>query len=83
MLGKVLITAKSVLSCDEALQHLIDAGCDLDLPKNPSSDEQWLIGRVHDADALVVAMEPVTQRVVDAAKNLKIIPCGRESHILA
>ena len=62
-----------MLSCDVALRFLNEAGCTLDLPRDPSWDERWLIERVRNADALVVAMEPVTQRLIDSAKKLKII----------
>jgi phosphoglycerate dehydrogenase-like enzyme len=74
MLGRVLITAKSVSSSGAALQYLADAGCAVDLKTSPSPlDEQWLIEQTRDVDALVFAMEPVTDALLGQASKLKII----------
>jgi phosphoglycerate dehydrogenase-like enzyme len=74
MLGKVLITAKSVSSSAAALQYLADAGCAVELKTPPSPvDEPWLIEQSRDVAALVFAMEPVTERLLDQASKLRII----------
>ncbi len=73
-LGKVLVTAKSVAGSEAAVRAMAQAGCDVVLETTPQPfDEGWLIERARDAAALVVAMEPVTHRVLDAAPALKII----------
>lgn len=73
-LGKVLVTAKSVASSTEALALLRDAGVEPILRSPPVPlEERWLIEQVRDVDALVFAMEPVSARLLDAAKHLKII----------
>lgn len=74
MLGKVLITAQSVTRSTTALRYLTDAGCAVELRTPPSpADAQWLTEQVRDIDALVCAMEPVTESLLAAAENLKII----------
>lgn len=71
---KVLITALSVASSPAAITLLEQAGHDVVVRTTPTPfDENWLVEQVKDVDALVVAMEPVTKRVLDAAKKLKII----------
>ena len=71
---KVLVTALSVANTPAAIALLEHAGHDVVMRTTPVPfDENWLVDQVGDVDALVVAMEPVTQRVLDAAKKLKII----------
>lgn len=71
---KVLVTALSVANAPAAITLLEQAGHDVLVQTTPAPfDENWLIDQVGDVDALVVAMEPVTKRVLDAAKKLKII----------
>jgi phosphoglycerate dehydrogenase-like enzyme len=73
-LGTVLITAKSVSDSVAAMAYLREAGCvvDVETTKWPV-DEEWLIGKSRDKDALVFTMEPVSARLIDAAMNLKVI----------
>ncbi len=74
MLGKVLITAKSVSSSAAAVRYLEDSGCVVELKDTPSPiDEAWLRQQVRDVDGLIFAMEPVTSGVLDAAARLKVI----------
>lgn len=40
-------------------------------------DPQQLIDNLHDADAMIVHMAPVTREVIDAGTNLKLIGCCR------
>ena len=71
---KVLVTAQSVANAPAAITLLEQAGHVVVVRTTPAPfDENWLVDQVHDVDALVVAMEPVTERVLDAAKKLKII----------
>jgi phosphoglycerate dehydrogenase-like enzyme len=71
---KVLITAKSLANSSDALRVLERAGCEVRLDiGGPSRDESWLVDECREIDALVVTMEPVTSRIIDAAKNLKVI----------
>ena len=73
-LGKALITARSVAGSERALARLRDAGVDVVVKTTPLPwDEAWLIEQARDVDALVVAMEPVSARLLEAAKRLKII----------
>ncbi len=73
-LGKVLITAASVKGSEPALQMLREAGCEVVLPAPPQPfSEDWLVDQARDVAALVVAMEPVTARVIEAADRLRII----------
>lgn len=74
MLGKILITAKSVSSSPAALQYLESSGClvELQAPRSPF-DEQWLLEQVRDVDGLIFSMEPVTSRLLEAASRLKVI----------
>ncbi|QDT70824.1 Putative 2-hydroxyacid dehydrogenase [Planctomycetes bacterium MalM25] len=50
---------------------LAEAGCTLDL--SPDNQEQTLIDRVGDADAILTCWAPVTARVIDAAPNCRHI----------
>lgn len=73
-LGKVLITAKSVAGSEASLARLRDAGCEVVLKTTPLPfDEQWIAGQVGDVDAIVFALEPTTRKVIDAARQVKII----------
>lgn len=74
MLGKVLITAKSVSGSPAAMKYLEVSGCAVELKDTPSPvDEAWLRQQVRDIDGLIFAMEPVTSGVLDAAARLKVI----------
>ena len=74
MLGKVLITAKSVSASPASLQFLRDAGCVVEVKNTPVPlDEAWLIEQARDVDALSFAMEPVSSCLIDAASRLKVI----------
>jgi phosphoglycerate dehydrogenase-like enzyme len=71
---KVLVTASSVINSPAALKMLEDAGHEIILRTSPILfTENWLIDQVGDIHALVVAMEPVTGRVLSAARQLKMI----------
>ena len=73
-LGKVLVTAGSVAGSAAALRAMRDAGCELLVQNTPSPlDEAWLLTQVRDVDGLIVAMEPLTRRVLDAAPRLRVI----------
>lgn len=72
--GKVLISAKTVATSVAAVERLRAGGCELRLVDTPTSGaEAWLLGQVADIDALVVAMEPVGARVIQAAQRLRVI----------
>jgi phosphoglycerate dehydrogenase-like enzyme len=74
MLGRVVVTAKSVAECPAALEYMRYAGCQVDLRHVPSPwREDAIIDLARDADALVFAMEPVTAGVIAAAHRLKVI----------
>ncbi len=74
MPGKVYITAKSFQTSREALKILEDAGCEVEFGTTAFPvNEDLLIEKVRDIDALVFAMEPVTRRLLDAAPRLKVI----------
>jgi phosphoglycerate dehydrogenase-like enzyme len=71
---KVLITAKSLASSSAALRVLENAGCEVRLEVGSTlRDESWLVDQCREIDALVVTMEPLTSRIIDAAANLKVI----------
>jgi phosphoglycerate dehydrogenase-like enzyme len=73
-LGKVLVTAKSVSGSAAAVRLMRDAGCEVVIEATPPPiDEAWLIERTRDVAGLVVAMEPVSSRLIEAATALKII----------
>lgn len=73
-MGKVLITARSVASSDRALAAMRDAGLEVVVrAPSPPGNEDGLIEQVRDVDALVVAMEPVSKRLLDAAARLRIV----------
>jgi phosphoglycerate dehydrogenase-like enzyme len=73
-LGKVLVTAKSVSGSAAAVRLMRDAGCEVVIEATPPPiDEDWLIERTRDVAGLVVAMEPVSSRLIEAATALKII----------
>lgn len=74
MIGRVVVTARSVAGSPAALELMRYAGCDVQLPTLPQPwQEDQLAEAARDADALVFAMEPVTARVIDAAGRLKLI----------
>ena len=73
-LGKVLVTARSVAGSAAALRVMRDAGCEVLVENTPFPfDKEWLLAQVRDVDGLIVAMEPLTGRVLDAAPRLKVI----------
>jgi hypothetical protein len=77
-LGKVLVTAGSVAGSAAALRAMRDAGCELLVQNSPSPfDQEWLLTQVRDVDGLIVAMEPLTHRVLDAAPRLAGIDGAR------
>ncbi len=72
--GKVLILSKAVASSSQALARLRAADCEVVLRDTPTPlTEDWLIEQAHDVAALIFAMEPVSARLIDAAKNLRIV----------
>ncbi|MDZ5456797.1 phosphoglycerate dehydrogenase [Azohydromonas lata] len=72
--GRVLITAKSVAGSPQALKLIEQAGHEVMVKDPPLPfDEQWLIDQAREVDALVLAMEPVTSRLLDAVSRLKVI----------
>lgn len=73
-LGKVLVTAASLKGCAPALQMMRDAGCEVAVQTTPVPwREDWLIEQARDAAGLIVAMEPVSAALLEAARQLKII----------
>ncbi|WP_036596638.1 phosphoglycerate dehydrogenase [Ottowia thiooxydans] len=71
---RVLVTAKSVANCDAAIAMMRDAKLDVVIKNTPMPiDEAWLKEQVHDIDALVFAMEPMGEKVLQAANRLKLI----------
>jgi phosphoglycerate dehydrogenase-like enzyme len=73
-LGKVLVTAESVYSSRDALKYLEEAGCEVTVKRPPSpSEANWLREHVGDFAGLIVAMEPLTREVLQAAHQLKVI----------
>lgn len=74
ILGRVLITAKSVSDSAVAMQYLRDAGCEVTVATTSwPVDEAWLIELSAAMDALVFTMEPVTRRLIEAAPGLRVI----------
>ena len=72
--GTVLITAKSVASCEPALRILREAGCEVRHTSTPLPyDESHIAAQLGDIDAVVFALEPTTRKVITAAPRLKII----------
>ncbi len=72
--ARVLITARSVAGSMPALALMREAGIEVIVDTAPVPfDEAWLVARVADVDALVVALEPVGARVFEAAPRLKLI----------
>lgn len=72
--GRVLVTAKSVAGSAEALKLIEDAGHEVVVADTPLPiSEDWLIEQAREVDALVFAMEPVSQRLLEAATRLKVI----------
>jgi phosphoglycerate dehydrogenase-like enzyme len=72
--SRVLITAKSVSGHAPALQVLRDAGCEVVLASNAAPfDEALLAAQVPGFDAIVYTLEPTTRRVIDAARELRIV----------
>ncbi|MET4576266.1 phosphoglycerate dehydrogenase [Ottowia thiooxydans] len=71
---RVLVTAKSVANCDAAIALMRDADMDVVIMNTPTPiNEAWLMQQVRDIDALVFAMEPMGERVLQAANRLKLI----------
>lgn len=73
-LGKVLVTAGSVKGCEKALELMRAAGCQVEVDSTPMPwHEEWLLERTRDAAAVIFAMEPVSARLLEHAKSLKIV----------
>lgn len=73
-LGRVVITAGSVVGSTAALLRLEAAGCEVVRATIPSPlEESWTIAQARDASGLVFGMEPVTSRLLDAASRLRVI----------
>ena len=76
MIGRVLITAKSVMSSAGALNIMREAGCDLVILNSPIPfEEEWVIEQMekYNPDAIIFTMEPTSRAVLEAAPNLKIV----------
>ena len=74
VLGRVLITAKSVSSSTADMERLRAAGCDVVLGSTPLPyDEAQIAAQLADFDAVIFALEPTTRAVIAAAPRLKII----------
>jgi D-3-phosphoglycerate dehydrogenase len=75
MTYKILVASRSFgPNCPDAIDRLLETGADL-IPnpwgRTPKEDE--LVDAMRDVDVLVSGTEPVTARVLDAARNLKLI----------
>lgn len=73
--GNVLVASRSFgRNCPEVLDEMKTAGC-VFLPQkfNGAPTEEELIAAIKDADVLISGTEPVTAKVLEAAKKLKII----------
>ncbi len=72
---RVLIASRSFgPHCPEAIVHMQAAGCEIipnEWGRAPTEDE--LVARIADIHVLISGTEPVTARVLEAAKQLKII----------
>lgn len=73
-LGKVLITAGSVAGSAAAIARLEAASCEVIRATTPTPiEERWLIEQTRDVAGLIFAMEPVSARLVEAARKLRVI----------
>lgn len=73
-LGKVLVTAQSVLGCEAAMRLMRDAGCEVVVKSTPLPwNEDWLLEQTRDVAGLIFAMEPVSARLIEQATELRII----------
>ena len=73
--GKVLVASRSFgKNCPEVLEQMKAAGC-VFLAQNfdGTPTEEQLIGAIGDADVLISGTESVTEKVLAAAKKLKVI----------
>jgi D-3-phosphoglycerate dehydrogenase len=72
---RVLVASRSFgPNCPDAVERMKEAGCELipnDLGRAPTEEE--LLERVGNIDVLISGTEPVTERVLAAASNLKVI----------
>ncbi len=72
---RVLVASRSFgPHCPEAVEQMQALGCEIianDWGRAPTEDE--LVARIVDVDVLISGTEPVTARVLEAAKQLKII----------
>lgn len=73
-LGKVLVTAKSVVGCEAAMRLMRDAGCEVVVKDTPLPwNEEWLVAQTRDVCGLIFAMEPVSAGLLEQASQLRII----------
>lgn len=74
-MGKVLITTRSVAGCGKAVEMLRAAGHEIEVHIGRGNmGEEEFVGAVAGADALIVGVDPVTDRVIEAGlPSLKII----------
>lgn len=71
---RVLVASRSFgRNCPEAVAEMEQAGCELVYAFRSSPSEEQLLAHIGDADALISGTEPVTERVLAAAPNLKVI----------
>ena len=72
---KVLVTPRSFGKASKEAFDMLEKA-DLEAVVNPYGrimTEEEMIQSIVDADALIVGVDPVTQSVIDAGKNLKVI----------
>lgn len=75
MTYKILSTSPSFgYFAPEPLEHLKNHGCEVELvPQGKKLSEEEIIEKVRETDALIVGVEKITELVIKASKNLKII----------
>lgn len=73
-MARILVTARSVAGVPQALRQMEAAGHEVVVATTPVPfDKAWLLAQVREADALVLAMEPMDAEVIAAAPKLRLI----------
>jgi D-3-phosphoglycerate dehydrogenase len=75
MTYKILSTSPSFgYFASEPVEYLKNHGCEVELvPQGKKLSEEEIIEKARKADALIVGIEKITEPVINASKNLKII----------
>ena len=72
-MARILSTSRALNTLPELVGALRDAGHAVELVDRPGLGEPEMVALARDRDALIVGIEPVTERVIAASPTLAVV----------